>query len=80
MPSDDELDTLADHIDQILDHGTPAQRKALIEQLVEEIQIIGPSRIRPIYRIPRRQRTRRTSTRRRARGSHNGQPGGRYWD
>ena len=34
--------------------GTPAQRKALIEQLVHEIQIVGPSRIRPIYRIPRR--------------------------
>ena len=54
MPSDNELGTLADHIDQILDHGTPAQRKALIKQLVEEIQIVGPSRIRPIYRIPRR--------------------------
>ena len=33
-------------------HGTPAQRKALIEQLVHEIQIVGPGRIRPIYRIP----------------------------
>lgn len=54
MPSDAELDALADHIDEILDHGTPAQRKALVEQLVEEIQIVGPGRIRPIYRIPRR--------------------------
>ena len=52
MPSDDDLDTLAEHVDQILDRGTPAQRKALIEQLVEEIQIVGPSRIRPIYRVP----------------------------
>jgi site-specific DNA recombinase len=57
MPSDNELDALADHIDQILDHGTPAQRKALIEQLVDEIQIVGPNRIRPIYRIPRREPT-----------------------
>jgi hypothetical protein len=54
MPPDNELDVLADHIDQILDHGAPAQRKALVEQLVEEIQIIGPSQIRPIYRVPRR--------------------------
>jgi len=54
MPSDNELDALADHIGQILDNGTPAQRKALVEQLVEEIQIVGPGRIRPIYRIPRR--------------------------
>ena len=53
-PSDDELDALADHIDQVLDTGTPAQRKALVEQLVHEIQIVGPSRIRPIYRIPHR--------------------------
>ncbi len=53
-PSDDQLDHLAEHIDAILDHGSPAQRKALIEQLVHEIQIVGPSRIRPIYRIPRR--------------------------
>ena len=50
MPSDDGLDALADHIDR----GTPAKRKALIEQLVEEIQIVGPRRIRPIYRIPGR--------------------------
>jgi site-specific DNA recombinase len=54
MPSGDELDALADHIDDVLERGTPAQRKALIEQLVHEIQIVGPSRIRPIYRIPRR--------------------------
>jgi site-specific DNA recombinase len=52
MPSDDELDALADNIDDILDRGTPAQRKALIEQLVEEIQIVGPNRIRPIHRVP----------------------------
>ena len=29
-------------------------RAPLIEQPVEEIQIVEPSRIRPIYRIPRR--------------------------
>jgi hypothetical protein len=56
MPSDDELDALADHIDDILMRGTLAQRKAVIEQLIEAIQIVGPSRIRPIYRIPRRDR------------------------
>ncbi len=53
MPTDDELDMLADHIDRIIEDGAPAQRKALIEELVEEIQIIGPGQIRPIYRIPR---------------------------
>jgi hypothetical protein len=54
MPSNGELDALADHIDQILDRGTPAPRTALVEQLVEEIQLVAPGRIRPIYRIPRR--------------------------
>ena len=39
MPSGDELDALADHINDVLERGTPAQRKALIKQLVHEIQI-----------------------------------------
>ncbi|MGI9148891.1 MAG: hypothetical protein ACR2IK_20470 [Chloroflexota bacterium] len=50
MPTDDELNVLADHIDQTLEHGT-ATRKALIEALVDEIQ--APGQIRPVYRIPR---------------------------
>lgn len=37
----------------ILNCGTPTQRKALVEQLVAEIQIVGPSQLRPIYRIRR---------------------------
>jgi hypothetical protein len=32
-------------------------RKALIEELIEEIQIVGPGRIRPIYGIPRPSRS-----------------------
>jgi hypothetical protein len=47
------LATSSDCIDEILGHGTPAQRKALIEQLVDELHIVGPNRIQPIYRIPR---------------------------
>ena len=35
--------SLADHIENVLERGTPAQRKALIEQLVHEIQIVGPA-------------------------------------
>jgi site-specific DNA recombinase len=53
MPTNHDLDALADHIDRIIDHGTTAMRKALIEQLIEEIQILGPGQIRPIYRVPR---------------------------
>jgi hypothetical protein len=37
MPSDHELDAFADLIAEILNHGTFAQHKALIE----EIQIVG---------------------------------------
>lgn len=79
MPSEDKLDALADHMDDILERGSTGQRKALIEQLVEEIQLVGPGRIRPIYRIPRHREC-RTSRRPLHHGSHNRQSGGRYWD
>jgi hypothetical protein len=51
-PSATELDQLAHHIDQIINRGTPTQRKALVEQPIAEIQILGPGQLRPIYRIP----------------------------
>ncbi len=43
---------VAEHIDDIIRSGTQNQRKALIETLVAQINITGPDRIVPVFRIP----------------------------
>lgn len=53
MPPPDTLREIAGHIDQIIAAGSHSQRKALMAALVAQVKIIGPSRIVPVFRIPR---------------------------
>jgi site-specific DNA recombinase len=46
------LDQVADHLAEIINTGTPNQRKALVEALVERVIITGPDRLVPVFRIP----------------------------
>jgi hypothetical protein len=46
------LHAVADHIHQIVTSGQPAQRKALVEALIDSVKITAPDRLVPIYRIP----------------------------
>ena len=46
------LHAVADHIHQIVTSGQPAQRKALVEALIDSVKITAPDRLIPIYRIP----------------------------
>ncbi len=40
-------------IDTIVEVGADIQRKALIEALVDEVKIVGPDRLVPVFRVPR---------------------------
>jgi site-specific DNA recombinase len=46
------LTDIADHIAEVITNGTSNQAKALIEALVAEVTITGPSRLTPVFRIP----------------------------
>jgi site-specific DNA recombinase len=46
------LDDLSDHIAEIIRSGNTAQRKTLIEALVDEVKITGPDTIVPVFRVP----------------------------
>jgi site-specific DNA recombinase len=46
------LDQVADHLAEIINTGTPNQRKALVEALVDRVIITGPDRLVPVFRIP----------------------------
>jgi site-specific DNA recombinase len=50
-PSPQAIQQLRDHLADVLDHGTPGQRKAIIETHVAEIKIEG-HRLIPIFRVP----------------------------
>jgi site-specific DNA recombinase len=46
------LHAVADHIHDIITSGQPAQRKALVEALIDNVKIVGPDRLLPTFRIP----------------------------
>ena len=46
------LDQVADHLAEIINTGTPNQRKAVVEALVDRVIITGPDRLVPVFRIP----------------------------
>lgn len=51
-PDTTTLAEVADHIHEIINSGTPNERKALIETLVPQVKITGPDRLVPVFRIP----------------------------
>jgi site-specific DNA recombinase len=51
-PSAATLRQVADHIADIVASGSHTQRKALIEAVLPQINITGPGRIVPVFRIP----------------------------
>ncbi|MDT3445112.1 MULTISPECIES: recombinase family protein [unclassified Pseudofrankia] len=53
MPPRATLRKIANHIDTIIEVGTDLQRKALVEALIDEVKILGPGRLQPIFRVPR---------------------------
>ncbi|GHJ45280.1 hypothetical protein Cs7R123_26220 [Catellatospora sp. TT07R-123] len=51
MPSPKAIERLRQELADVLHHGTPGQRKAVIETHVAEIKIQG-STLTPVYKIP----------------------------
>ena len=52
MPPPAALRQVADHVSEVIIAGSHNQRKALIEALVAQVEIAGPGRIVPVFRIP----------------------------
>jgi site-specific DNA recombinase len=52
-PESTVLREVADHIADVVASGTDRQRKSLVEALIAEIKITGPSRFVPVFRVPR---------------------------
>ncbi len=53
MPVDEDLDALADEHRHHPAPRQPGPTQALIEQLIDRIDITRPGHLRPTYRIPR---------------------------
>ncbi|WP_045875827.1 recombinase family protein [Pseudofrankia sp. DC12] len=53
MPTRSTLRAVTRHIETIIETGDDLRRKALIEALVAEVKIVGPDRLRPIFKVPR---------------------------
>jgi site-specific DNA recombinase len=51
-PQDDQLAAIRDTIYDIITHGTPQTRKALLQALVYEIKVAGRHHIQPYFRVP----------------------------
>ncbi|MGH8880340.1 MAG: recombinase family protein, partial [Stackebrandtia sp.] len=51
-PEPAALEAVADHITDIIANGTNNEAKALIEALIERIDVTGPDRLQPTFRIP----------------------------
>jgi site-specific DNA recombinase len=52
MPTPAELAQIVAHIDQVIDRNQLVQTKTLIDALVTEVRIIGPTQVIPIFRMP----------------------------
>lgn len=52
MPDAALLDQVTEHISEVLDAGNHNQRKALMEALVVEVEVLSPDKLVPVFRAP----------------------------
>jgi site-specific DNA recombinase len=50
--TDDDLHALQAHVAEIIEHGEPSARKALLQSLVDEIRVVSRGEIYPFFTLP----------------------------
>ncbi len=50
--SEEDLNTLQAHVRHVIAHGDPAQQKALLQALVDEIRVVSRAEIYPFFSLP----------------------------
>ena len=52
LPEPATLDRIREHLAYVIANGTPAERKATVEQLIAEIRLTEDDQVIPVFRIP----------------------------
>ena len=51
-PTENDLSQVRERVQEAVQHGAPAARKALIQSLVHEVRVTGRHHVQPVFRLP----------------------------